>query len=189
MKNKILYFDTETSGVKSHENALLQIGMIVEIDGVEKETKQINIQPHKDDVIEEGALKVNGLKREDFPSFTPPAKALREIQTFLKKYVNPYQKSDKFIPAGYHISFDIKFLRSFFFKNGDKFFGSFFHKETIDPMEEMRKLYNTGEIDTPNYKLTSVCEYFNIDLDKAHDALSDIIATKALIKLRKTQAE
>lgn len=187
--NKILYFDVETGGLKPNENPLLQLAMIVEIDGEVKEEVEWNIQPRKNDIIDDKALEINGLKKEDFPSFIPPDRVLREIQTVLGKYVNKYDKKDKFVTAGYNVDFDTRFLRSFFFRGNDKFFYSYFHKIKIDPMKDMEEAYHTGAIDTINYKLTTVCKYFDIKLDDAHTALADIRATRELIKLRKTQPE
>ncbi len=38
-----------------------------------------------------------------------------------------------------------------------------------------------GFINLPNYKLTTVAEYFGIKLD-AHEAMSDILATRKIVK-------
>jgi len=39
-----------------------------------------------------------------------------------------------------------------------------------------------GQLSLPNYKLQTVCEHFGVQID-AHDALSDIKATRELLQM------
>lgn len=61
-------------------------------------------------------------------------------------------------------------------------FKDYFHYKVIDVFFSYLPLKHLGFIDTVDDKLKTVCEYFNIPID-AHNALSDIEATKNLYEL------
>ena len=70
----------------------------------------------------------------------------------------------------------------FFAKNGDVYYGSWFNWKRIDPLGVLYFMDGMGKISLPNYKLETVCDHFGIKID-AHDAISDIRATKQLIDI------
>ena len=51
-----------------------------------------------------------------------------------------------------------------------------------DPFPVIQYLSAIGKINSINNKLSTICEYFKIDIKNAHDALVDIRATKVLIE-------
>ena len=51
-----------------------------------------------------------------------------------------------------------------------------------DPYPVLTYLKTLGKIEIENLKLVTVCDYFKIQID-AHDAMSDILATKKLIEI------
>ena len=58
-----------------------------------------------------------------------------EFVNMLSKYVDKYNKDDKFFLVGYNnASFDNSFLKAFFVQNGDSFFYSWFWVNSIDVM-------------------------------------------------------
>lgn len=182
---KNLYFDTETTGLDPRKNGLIQLAMIIEIDGQVKEEVNLKLKPHDLDIIDDEALKVNGITREMLENDADRL-SLREgyleLIKILAQYVNQYDSSDKFIPIGYNVSFDMDVLKHFFLKNGDKYFGSWVWWNIVDPLPVLRFLRYSGKIDLQDYKLSTVCSHFGINID-AHDALSDITATRELTLL------
>ena len=48
---KLLYFDTETTGLDPVRNGIIQIAGIIVIDGEVKEEFNIKMQPHENDEI------------------------------------------------------------------------------------------------------------------------------------------
>ena len=184
---KIFYFDTETTGLDHNKNAIIQLAYIVEIDGVEKEEGNILIQPGISDIVEPSALQVNGRTHDEIykAPFLPPADAFAKIMDVLNKYIDRYDKNDKFFPAGYNVQFDCNFLSSFFTKNGNKFYGSYFEYLKLDPSSLLIFFSITSKVKLESYKLANVCKHFGIEIN-AHDAMSDIRATKMLAEKLKT---
>lgn len=179
--SKILFFDVETTGTDSRTNDIVQLSGAIEIDGDIKETFNLRMRPFNINAIEEEALRVTGLKKEDILGYPDPKQMLTKFKTMLGKYVNKYDKSDKFIPAGYNVKFDIDFIQAWFHKCGDVYgFGTWQNWKAMDPLPVLQFMDTQGLISLPNYKLSTVCEHFGIEIN-AHDALSDITATKEVI--------
>jgi DNA polymerase III epsilon subunit-like protein len=98
----------------------------------------------------------------------------------LDTYVDKYNKNDKFIPVGYNVNFDIGFLREFFLKNGNKYYGSYFDYHFLDGMALTFFMRYIGKLNLENYRLETSCKHYGIEIN-AHDALSDIEGTRDLI--------
>ncbi len=177
---KVIYFDTETTGINPRSHAIIQLSGIIEIDNVIKEEFNFKIAPFDNDLIDEKALQVNNYTKEQIKAFKAPRLAFDEIEKLLDKYINRYDKNDKFYPAGYNIRFDIEFLKNFFEKNFNLYFGSYFNYRAIDGLYLAHFLDYINYFNLPNYKLITVCDYYGIKL-QAHDAMNDIRATRELI--------
>ena len=180
MLKKIFHFDTETTGLEPNENDIIQLAFIIEINGKIEEEFSFDVQPFNWENINQDALSVNKKTIEILKGYPPPSDVYQQLIRILSVYIDKYDRNDKFQPAGYNVRFDIDFFKSFFQKNGDSFFGSYFNYKAIDPLAVLYFLDGLGFINLPNYKLETVCEYFGIQID-AHDALSDIKANKKLI--------
>jgi len=178
---KIIYLDTETTGVDPVRNDLTQIAGIIEIDGKEKERFNLFVKPINMDNISPEALELTHKTMDELLNYPTAKQAYEEFTGILGKYVDKFDKEDKFVVAGYNVEFDLGFLRQFFYKNGDKYFGSWFKSVTIDPLPVLRFLAGFGKVDMFDYKLGTVCKNFGFELD-AHDAFNDIVATKKVIE-------
>lgn len=182
---KILYFDLETTGLHKFFNGVVQIAGIIEVDNVVCDQFNYLVKPFPDDEIDPKALEIQGLKDEDFKQYIPPRAVHESLKKVLSKYVDPFKKGktvrDKFFPAGFNVRFDLDFLNEWFKKCGDKFFGSWQNWRMIDPVHELCKSCLYGDIDFENYKLETVAKEMNIEI-KAHDAMSDIQATRKIIR-------
>jgi len=180
---KTLYFDVETTGTDPSKHGLIQLACLVDIDGTIVDEGNWFIQPFEKDMIDEGALKVNGLSLEKMKGFEfmKPRDVYFQIITLFGKHVDKFNRSDKFWPAGYNCGFDLEFLRVFFEKNDDSYFGSWQNWRAIDPLPLIRYLGWLGKVDLPDYRLATVCNYLNVQLGAAHDALADVRATRECI--------
>lgn len=178
--NKILYFDTETTGLNPEKNDIIQLAGIVVVHGKEMERFNLKCQPMDWETISDEALTVHGYKLEDLMTFMKPYEMYKQLVDIFSKYINKYDKNDKFTPAGYNVRFDMEFLNNFFKKQNDVYFGSWISWKMIDPIQILHFLDYCKKIALPNYKLSTVCDHFGIDIN-AHDALSDIQATRQLI--------
>jgi len=179
---KVLFLDTETTGLDENKHGLIQIaGILDDSSGHTIDIFNVHIKPFKGDLLNKDALIKNNINKEDFynSEFLPPRIALKSIVSFLGQYVNRYDSSDKLILAGKNIQFDIRFLRKFFDKCDDNYYGSWFHYPYIELESEIAKYLLLKNILLPNYKIETICEYFDIDIE-AHDALEDIKATRKI---------
>jgi len=101
----------------------------------------------------------------------------------IEEHVDKYDKMDKFYPAGYNVRFDLDFLQSFFHKRGNRYgTGSYQNWRAIDVMQYVHFMDYSGKLSLNDYKLKTVCEHFGIEII-AHDAMSDIRATRNLLKI------
>jgi len=178
---KKIYFDCETTGTNPIKNGIIQIAGIIEINNEEMRSFNIKIKPFESDVIEQEALDISGITLENIKGFEDPKTAYNSIVNLFDNYIDKYDKYDKFIVCGYNVRFDIDFLKEFFIKNGNDYLFSYFGKPK-DPFPVIQYLSAIGKIDSVNNKLSTICEYFKIDIRNAHDAMADIRATKSLIE-------
>ncbi len=188
---KFLWIDTETTGTDPVKHGIVQIAGMIYVNGAEMERFNLTCRPHPDDVIEEEALKVHGRIEEEIKNYPEPRKVYDELLSTFSKYINKFDRKDKFIVAGKNVRFDIEFLNEFFKKNGkphpkyncpgDPFFFSWVKHSTLE-VETLAILYEItkGKEIFEDYKLGTLCEYCGIALDNAHDAMADIDATRNL---------
>lgn len=179
---KIIYFDVETSGVDDKKNGILQLAGIVECAGEETEAFSFFMKPFKDQIVEDGALKANGFTRSQIESFADPYECYTKFIRILKRYVDRFDRSDKFTLIGYNSRFDDGFLREWFKRCHDKYYGSYFFWPAIDVSNMVAVKYRKTRGQFPDFKLMTVAKTLKIEVDenKAHNAEYDTLVTKAV---------
>lgn len=190
---KILFFDIETTGVKHWRNGIHQISGCVEIDGEVKQEFNYNVQPNPACDIEEEALKVGNVTKEQVLAYPEMKGIFQDIETMLGLYVDKFNKTDKFFLAGYNnASFDNQFLRAWFVQNAKtpkdaeygNYFGSWFWSNSIDVMVLAAQYLMDKRHMMVDFKLKTVAVQLGIDIDetKLHDAAYDIELTREIYK-------
>jgi len=176
---KILWYDTETTGL-TENSAMFQISGVIEIDSEVKEEFDIFCHPHKGADISEQALEVTGMNREQLDSFQSPKKAYEELVEIFSKYIDKFNKDDKFIIAGQNVKFDIDVLNRFFRRNNDNYLGSFLnYKQVFDTLSIYMALEIADVVPKlENHKLETICKIMGVELSNAHNSLADVKATK-----------
>ncbi len=185
---KLFLYDLETTGVKYWRNGIHQISGMVVIDGVEKEKFNFKVKPFEKADIEEEALKIAGVTKEDIATYEDMNVVYGKILTILGKYVDKFKKDDKFHLVGYNnASFDNQFFRAFFVQNNDNYFGSWFWADTIDVMVLASHKLIGERSKLANFQLKTVATYLGIQIDesKLHDALYDIELTQKIYEIVK----
>lgn len=184
MIEKILYLDEETTGTDPIKNDVIQLAAIVEINGKIMERFNMRCQPWDYGTIEQQALEVNGLTVEKLRTFPEPIELYQAFTRMIGKYIDKYDRMDKFTPAGQNVPFDTGFLKCFFEKCGDKYYGSWMNWRHIDLLPVVRFMRYAGKINLENDKLETIAGHFGITFD-AHDAMADIETTRQLIHMIK----
>ena len=143
------------------------------------------LSPQKDDIIEIGAIKVKNNEIVDsynslinigrnVPSHITRLTGIttdmlnadgKEAETVLKEFLD--FTGDNII-VGHNVNFDINFI----YDKCEKFLSCPLPNDFIDTMKIAKRLVNT-----PNYKLGTLAEYFEVDYNGAHRGLKDVEIT------------
>ena len=185
---KAAFIDVETTGVNQYKNGLIQLSgticTLAEHRIIEQEDFNYKIKPLPSDVIEDKALEINKVTRDQLEGFPHASQVYNSFTSMLNNYCDKFDRSDKLFFIGYNARFDYDFCRAWFEKLNDKYFGSYFFFPPIDVMN----LAITQSIKErhllENFKLGTVCNHFgiNVDSESLHDADVDIKLTIELFK-------
>ncbi|HEY9542978.1 MULTISPECIES: 3'-5' exonuclease [Bacteroidales] len=185
---KLLFFDLETTGTNPARNGIHQISGQIVIDGKKVEDFDFHVQPNPKAQIEEAALQVAGVTREQVLSYPAMGEVYAQFVAMLGKHVDKFNKKDKFFLVGYNnAAFDNQFLRGFFLQNGDNYFGSWFWANTIDVMVLATAYLAERRPEMENFKLSTVAKFLGVAVsdDSLHNAFYDIELTKAIYEIVK----
>ena len=174
MKTNKLWIDTETTGLSPSKHGVIQLAMVFEVGGEIVDKYNFKLNPFGRCEYDEKALEINGITREQISIYPLEKIVFKDIMgaLILNKHYG------KFDIAGYNTSFDIKFFRSLFARNGNpNDFTEFCSWYDTDVFALVKILKNI--VGTKNLKLETVCKVYGIKLN-AHDAMSDILATRKL---------
>lgn len=181
--NKIIFIDTETGGVNPEKAALIQLSGIIRIDKKDVEKFNFYIKPFENSEVNEKALEVQGRTLEELKTdkYVEEKEVYKQFVNLPDKYIDKYDRTDKFIVAGYNVRFDVDILKALFQRHGNNFLFSYLDSSMLDPLYSIRLLQIAEILPVlENNKLETWCKHFGIEL-KAHDSLEDIEATKKLI--------
>jgi DNA polymerase III epsilon subunit-like protein len=168
-----MWVDVETTGLNSYRNGIIQLSGMIERDNEIIEEFNYRIAPFPFDMIDPKALEVNGKSRSEIQTYEKPMKVYKEFKSLVEKHAN----GAKLICAGYNVGFDVRFVKDFFGKNGDKNFFSHFDYHTLDVMNSALMYCHKKSLKLKNVKLVTVAEHFGVNAD-FHDAMNDIRATR-----------
>jgi DNA polymerase-3 subunit epsilon len=176
----IFYFDLETGGVDPRRSAILQIAWIIERNGVVMDERVYDVCPENDAEMNFGALAVNNFTFDRIKA----GKNLYYVLCSLKSNLQEHKfGASLFSVCGHNVRFDIDFLMPQTYKCNENLSTCINFHSILDTCAIARFLSYKGVITgLTSHKLTSLCEHFKIPLN-AHDALSDIRATRTLFHI------
>ncbi len=184
---KLLFFDLETTGTYPGKHGIHQMSGMIVIDGEIKEKFDFKVRSNPQAEILDEALEVAGVTREQILAYPPMGEVYHQfVNGILAKYVDRYNKTDKFFLVGYNnASFDNQFLRGFFLQNGDKYFGSWFWANCMDVMVLATPYLAAKRAEMKDFKQGTVAKALGIPVEdeKLHDALYDIEICKAIFDI------
>jgi len=189
---KLIFLDIETTGIACPASGLIQLAGLIEIDGTVVDHFDFRIQPFPNDAISDDALAVTGVTRDELARYKPPGDVFSKLLTILDKFVDRYDRKDKFHLVAYNAKFDAEHLRAWFDKNNDKYYGSWFWHPPIDVMGLAAMALMDKRSTLANFKLPTVAAAFGITVDeaKAHEALYDAEVTREIfLQLRKSASK
>jgi len=143
------------------------------------------LSPQKDDIIEIGAMKVKNNQVVD--TYTALLKIDRKVPSYITKLTGITTEmletdgkdatdvlkefrafAGEDIIVGHNVNFDINFI----YDKCEKYLDNPLPNDFIDTMKIAKRL-----VDTPNYKLGTLAEYFCVDYNGAHRGLKDVEIT------------
>lgn len=181
---KLIFIDVETTGFDPYKNGIHEISGIIEIDGKIEDTFKLSVAPFETDIIESSALDVSGVDESQVKKYSSPDKILSEIKSIFGRHIDKYDKKDKFFLLAYNSPFDDQFLRAFFKKNNDNYYGSWVRKD-ICVMRLAIDYLLDKEVVLGSYKQSEVAEYFGLadKNDKRwHDSSFDTEITRKIYR-------
>lgn len=177
---KLFFFDLETTGTDPAKNGIHQISGCMIIDGEIKTRFNLHCRNFPDQIVNLDALAISDITLGRLESYDDPKVAHRQLIELLSQYCDKYDRRDKFHLAGYNnANFDNAFLREFFRRCGDDYFGSWFWPDPIDVYVLASFCLMPRRHQMLNFRLHSVAAEFGIVVnpDKLHDAAYDIDLT------------
>ena len=184
---KFLWCDTETTGIDIQNSAPFQIAFIFvcsDVNGKIENEKTFYLNPFDIQGIEfnEDAAKIHGYSKETIESFEPSKEVVEDIDKYLS-YCLRFNKPEKMFFCGYNNKFDLNHIDSLFKHHGKNRFKDFFYPQILDVFEQVKAAGRMKRLPyLENRKLTTVAKFLNINLEKAHDGMGDIQATREVAK-------
>lgn len=168
---KILFIDTETTGLDPVKNSLWQLAAYYRNAKGELFTLNLKCKPLDMENISDEALRVCHTTKEALAAL-PEAKEL--YTTFRDFLVQETRDGEKIIWAGYNYRFDQAFVEALF-KHFDPrdYIRNFFDRHSVDMLDYMRLLRSMEIVNAPSLKLETAYKMFGIGTETAHDALED----------------
>lgn len=182
---KTIFIDVETTGTDDKIHGLIQLSGIIEVNEQEMDRFDYLIQPHRGAVIDDEALKVNKHTREEVLGFDSLLSQYLKFVNLLDAYIDRYNRRDKFHFIGYNCAvFDDPFLRAWFLRAQNKYYGSYFWWPPIDVSNMAAVKYMENRKEFQDFKLMTVAQIagITIDKDKAHDSMYDVEITREMFR-------
>lgn len=183
---KHFFLDVETTGLDANHNEIFQIsGILTDQNLNVLESCDYRFRPFSLECVQEEALIKTGMTLESLSNLPMSAReAYVQLIEMMSKHCDKFDKKDKFHFVAYNAKFDVEFIRKFFEKNGDQFFGSWFWNPPICVMQAAAWMTMRVRGALPNFKLGTLCQCAELGWDEsaAHDATYDISKTLELFR-------
>jgi DNA polymerase-3 subunit epsilon len=185
--SKVIFLDTETSGLRPFKHSPWNISGIIEVRGEVKQEFDIHCQPVRLDNVSPEALEKTNMTIDKLKEFQPAEKGYKELLNIWNGTVDRYNKEDKMTVVGHNVGFDTDMLYGWF-KGAfsDPYLYSYIEPYYVDTYRIACWLKAIGKIgNIENLQLETLCRYFNIidDDDKGEfheSALYDVKLNKKL---------
>lgn len=200
---KLAFIDVETTGVDSKECAIIELACYVELPGGvarwdDRNLFHTHLIAHPGSKFEDRAVEMFAEKArlgnlsqarsilegagESDTARDRPEFALGRFQGFLSSFVNKHNRQDKLFFVGYNSGFDDEFMRRWFDRGGDKYYGSWFHWPPLDVAQMVMLKLGDEWASLTSRKLGDVAARLGISVDREslHGAKYDIELTRQI---------
>lgn len=173
---KILFIDTETTGLDPDVNGIHQLAGEIMINGIVTGDFNYYLSPFDNCRIDEDALKVSDTSTFDLLIYPPEQDVFIDFYRHVKHYLTD-APNDKIFLAGWRLpEFDIKFIKALFDRNNaSAAFKTLFWSNPIDIKVLATQYLINRRQEMTSFSLESVAGYLDIKVDstKLHSASYD----------------
>lgn len=172
---KLIFIDTETTGLDPVKNSLWQIGIVYRNESGQVYSLNFKCKPLNMENITDEALQVCNTSREELEKLPDPKEVKNQFIEFLLSCING---GEKLTWVGYNSRFDQGFIDVFLkhFDPQDSIW-NYFYRHHVDMLEYVRLLKSMELFNPETLKLGSLYQMFGIDETTAHDAVQDSYVT------------
>ena len=180
---KEAYIDVETTGLSAYKNGIIELALIVEIDGIEQFRWASKMNPLPCEV-DQKALDVTSITLEEIQTYPHMQAVIGDFVARLDSLVVKWDKKDKLHFTAYNAIFDQDFVRNTMKAFDPRcYFGSYFWWPVTDVMGLAAEFLKEQRPLMVDFKLGTVYEWlFDEKLEDAHEAMADIKATRRIHK-------
>lgn len=174
--DKILWTDTETTGLSAEKNGIISVACIADICGEVVEKFELEMRP-TGRVSDPQALKINGYTHAQIRRLTPWEEVLPEFIYRINMISRKHLPDQPFLLGGQNVVFDNRHIVSWTEYCQAPEYWKFLVKQTgfVDTKTVAKKFP-----ELTSRKLGDMCQHFGVRLENAHNALADIEATREL---------
>jgi DNA polymerase-3 subunit epsilon len=183
---KKIFFDFETTGLDPDACAVIEMAFLMEKGGEVVEEFHTEVRPHAGAALEETALKMAGHTPETLKALPKPPEVHAALTAFLGRHIDQYDRGDKAVLCGFNNrAFDDKFLRAWFERQGDKWFGSWFLQQSLDASPLALEYLLARRASMPSFRLRDVAKELGlpVDGDSLHGALYDARLAREIYRI------
>lgn len=192
METKIIFLDTETTGLDARQCGMHQLAGEVMIGRSVVSCFDIQMRPFKDCVIDDVSLGISRTTKRKLNSYSDEKKAYIVFQREIEQHLNHSDVNDKFYLAGWRLpEFDRPFLEAFFdrnaFPSGEEVMKRYFWTNSIDVKTLATQYLLKHRDKIPHFTLEAVASYLGIkvETEKLHTAPYDAYLCRKVYEIVK----
>lgn len=181
-----MFFDLETTGLKTNKHGVHQISGYIEVDDVIVERFDFRVRPNPKAKIEQEAMDIGGVTEQQILMYPAMGAVYRDMLDLLGRHCDRFDRKDKLWLVGFNNrSFDDPFFRAWFEQNGDTYFGAWFWSDSLDVMVLASQYLLNRRAKMPNFQLKTVAKELGIEVDesKLHDSSYDVYLTRKIYRI------
>lgn len=186
---KIIFFDTETTGLDPKVNGIHQLAGEIAIGDEVFEKFDFRIKPFKGCKIDPKALEISNTKALDLKKYEKESQIYFLLYEILERHLDYKDKKDKFFLAGWRVpEFDVKFLQAFYERNTQgNIFKSYFWSNPIDIKVLATQYLIDKRQEMESFSLVSVAKYLGVEVNesKLHSAAYDAYLSRKIYEIVK----
>jgi len=180
---KMAIVDVETTGLNPYSHTIWSISVRLIGPGISRAV-DLKCRPLAGTEVDEKALEVGGITQAKLDRFPDPSTTKEKLEEALSGLVNKKNRKDKLLFVGYNARFDYDFLRQWFERQGDVYFGSWFWFPPLDVMDlaAWKLARKRGQL--RDFKLHTVASFMGVpvDAERLHEAAYDLELTMQLMR-------